>query len=1084
MALEAYYELEKQQNLTSPQGSLDEDVRLSLDSERDLHELDPLNHNGGALSNGHDDSNNLLHKSKWREEVPAWRNERWHQIQRGTSAVRSYIERYIPLSKIENSTHVKKLRRLLPATRIRRLRKRFGLTVPGRIMGFTAIIFAVLTFLVIVPGGTYIYKKGTLDGQSPPWYPSPLGGTCKRWEDSYKKAAKLVGRMTLAEKVNVTTGTGWMMGMCVGNTGPAVQAGFPALCLQDGPLGLRWADHITATPAGITVGATWNKDLMYKRGRLLGVEARIKGINVLLGPSVGPLGRAPAGGRNWEGFGADPVLQGIAAAQTIKGIQDEGVIATIKHFVGNEQEHFRQSFEWGLPNAMSSNIDDRTLHELYAWPFADSVKAGVGSAMCSYNQVNNSYACQNSKLINGILKDELGFQGFIQSDWLAQRSGVASALAGLDMSMPGDGAHWTDGKSFWGPHLSRAALNGSLPMERLNDMATRVVAAWYQLGQDDKKKWPRPPPEGKGGPNFSSWTNEKIGLLHPGSDDESVGVVNEFLDASNSGTFSHRSLARAIAAEGIVLLKNDGNVLPLTRDGWSESYGDAFADSNKVHIAVVGEDSTGAEGGPNACPDRGCNKGTLASGWGSGAVEFPYLITPLEAIQEAFHKDKVEITSFPTNALPSTLKNSTIELQDYCIVFVNADGGEGFISSEGIKGDRNDLEIQHHGNALIADVASRCGARNPRNPDLESGKSVTNTIVVIHAVGPVLVEPFINIPNIHAVLLANLPGQESGNAIADVLVGDVNPSGHLPYTIGTSLESYGPGAKIMYYPNGIVPQQDFSEGLFIDYRHFDAQESEPRYPFGHGLSYATFELRDLVISPKDPSPDLLPPPRPKDQVKPPSYRKEKPSPSEVTWPSGIRRLKKYVYPYLTEEEATSERSASNSQSPTIEERHEKSQAGGGEGGHPALWETIATVEVTVVNTGTRDGQAVVQLYVGFPDDVVELDDAADRRAEPTTGADSKDKVVFPKRVLRGFEKVHTYSHDAALAGSPLGQGAQGAKQGDGEWAYASKKVEFQLTRRDLSYWSVRRQNWVLPRGRFRVEVGWSSRDLPAKGTLF
>jgi beta-glucosidase len=116
--------------------------------------------------------------------------------------------------------------------------------------------------------------------------------------------------------------------------------------MQDGPLGIRFADNITAFPAGVTVGATWNKELMYQRGKAHGKEARLKGVNVLLGPAMGPLGRMPAGGRNWEGFGSDPVLQGIAAAQTIKGIQDEGVMATAKHYVGNEQEHFRQAWEW------------------------------------------------------------------------------------------------------------------------------------------------------------------------------------------------------------------------------------------------------------------------------------------------------------------------------------------------------------------------------------------------------------------------------------------------------------------------------------------------------------------------------------------------------------------------------------------------------------------------------------------------------------------------------------------------------------------------------------------------------------------
>lgn len=161
--------------------------------------------------------------------------------------------------------------------------------------------------------------------------------------------------MTLLEKVNVTSGIGWSQGLCVGNTAPAVNVGFPSLCLQDGPLGLRFADHATAWPAGLTVGATWNRELAFKRGAGHGEEARKKGIHVLLGPSMGelnhltlklhpgapvdnhvvsgPLGRMPAGGRNWEGFGTDPYLQGVAASETIKGIQSSGVIATAKHFI-------------------------------------------------------------------------------------------------------------------------------------------------------------------------------------------------------------------------------------------------------------------------------------------------------------------------------------------------------------------------------------------------------------------------------------------------------------------------------------------------------------------------------------------------------------------------------------------------------------------------------------------------------------------------------------------------------------------------------------------------------------------------------
>jgi beta-glucosidase-like glycosyl hydrolase len=446
---------------------------------------------------------------------------------------------------------------------------------------------------VAMSGGYFVYKHAPLNGQSPPWYPSPRGGTLQEWEKSYKKAHALVSKMSLVEKVNITTGVGWESGRCLGDTAPALDAGFPGLCLQDGPLGLRKVDNVTAFPAGITVGATFNKDIMYRRGRAYGEEARKKGVNVILGPGVGALGKIPAGGRNWEGFGTDPVLQGIAAAETIRGIQEEGVMATIKHFVGNEQEHFRQSFEWGLPNAISTNIDDRTMHEVYAWPFADSIRAGVASVMCSYNQVNNSYACGNSKLMNGILKDEMGFQGFVQSDWLAQRSGVASALAGLDVTMPGDGLHWAGGKSLFGEQLTLAVLNGSVPMERMNDMAARVVASWYQLQQDDEKKFP------VRGPNFSSWTDNKIDRVHwSGDDKDNTGVVNEHVNVQGSGKEFHGRIAHEAAAEGIVLVKNDDAILPLSRKGLPSDH--KPTSDGKCRVGIFGDDA-GAGRGMNAC---------------------------------------------------------------------------------------------------------------------------------------------------------------------------------------------------------------------------------------------------------------------------------------------------------------------------------------------------------------------------------------------------------------------------------------------------------------------------------------------------
>ena len=881
-------------------------------------------------------------------------------------------------------------------------------------------IFA-LVWLIVISSGFYVYKNHTnpTDGLSPPWYPTPRGGSTKGWADSYRKAHDMVSKMILPEKVNITTGTGWSMGPAVGNTGPAVNVGFPSLALQDGPSGNRFADNITAFPAGVTVGATFNKELMYQWGNAHAIEAREKGINVILGPCVGPLGRMPAGGRNWEGFGADPYLQGIAAAESIRGIQDEGVMATIKHLVANEQEHYRRPWEWVLPHAISTNIDDRTMHELYLWPFGDAVKAGVASVMCSYNMINSSYACGNSKLLNGLLRDELGFQGFVMSDWLAQRSGVASALAGLDMTMPGDGLFWLDGKSLWGPELTTAVLNGSVPLDRLNDMVTRIVAAWYKLGQDDETKFdPK-------GPNFSSWTYEEEGVFAPGSPTEQETIkVNQFVNVMGN----HSSIARQIAVEGTVLLKNDG-FLPITREGHvGSSTNSTRRRSGALRIAIFGEDAGPGEG-PNFCKNAGCNQGTLGQGWGSGSVDFPYLIPPVDALLEGWKDTSlINVSTYLTNDPPIAEQPQILQETDVCIVFANSDSGEGFIFWESVRGDRPDLSLQKGGDDLIVKIADGCGGGD--------GK----VLVVIHNVGPVDVEKWIEHPNVKAVLLANLPGQESGNALADVIFGDVNPSGKLPWTIGKSLDDYGPGGQIMYVPNGIVPQQDFNEGLYIDYRHFDKYNVTPRFEFGFGLSYTEFNISNCVVKPlKEKS--ALPAPRPDDFAAPPEYDTTIPDKKIALFPEGFRKLEKYIYPYLDRiDEIRHEPYPYPEGYDTVQP---PSGAGGDEGGNPDLWEKYVTVTVDVTNTGTREGKVVPQLYLSYPQDGKSPDGA---------------EVDFPVRVLRGFDKLEL---------------APGEK----------KSVSFDLTRRDLSYWDVVLQNWVmLEQGQYTFSIGQSSRDLPVSGT--
>lgn len=587
------------------------------------------------------------------------------------------------------------------------------------------------------------------------------------WATAYSKANTALAKLSTANKITLVTGMGWKKGPCVGNIAAIAAIGFPELCLQDSPLGVRYAQGITAFPAGITVGATWDTGLMYARGLALGTESKALGVHVQLGPVAGPLGKIPVAGRNWEGFSNDPYLAGVGMANTINGMQAAGVQACAKHFIGNEQELNR--------GTMSSNIGDRTLHELYLWPFAEAVRANVSSVMCSYNKLNTTWSCESSAVMTSILKNELDFQGFIVSDWAAQHTTTGSANAGMDMSMPGD--NFGDNNFLWGPALQSAVTAGSVPLSRLNDMCTRILASWYLLGQDSSY------------PTVTGWSSWNGGVGGP----------------NVQGT--HSTIARAVARDGIVLLKNVNGTLPLNKP---------------KSLAIIGQDSIVNPSGANACVDRNCDTGTLAMGWGSGTAEFPYLISPLVAIQARAAQDGTTIVTSTTDTTSSGV--SAANSAATAIVFINSDSGEGYITVEGALGDRLNLDPWHSGNALVAAVA---GINIP-------------TIVVIHSVGPVILETILALPSVVAVVWAGIPGQESGNALVDVLYGSVSPSGKLPYTIAKAQADYG---------TAIASGDDsYPEGLFIDYRHFDNAGIAPRYEFGFGLSYTTFSYSALTIS--------------------------------------------------------------------------------------------------------------------------------------------------------------------------------------------------------------------------------------------
>ncbi|KAK0208537.1 glycoside hydrolase family 3 protein [Desarmillaria ectypa] len=594
------------------------------------------------------------------------------------------------------------------------------------------------------------------------------------WQAAYKKAEASVAKLSLEEKVDLATGVGWMNGNCVGNTPAIPSISFPGLCLEDSPLGVRFADKVSAFPAAINAAATFNRTLIRQRGVAMGQEFRGKGIHVVLGPMMNTM-RAPAAGRNWEGFGGDPYLSGEGAYETVMGIQSTGVQANAKHYINNEQEHFR--------DASSSEVDDRQ-HEIYAHPFLRSVQANVASVMCSYNQINGSFACENDKTLNGILKTEFGFPGYVMSDWQATHS-TGSINFGLDMTMPGD-TFFGSGISYFGPALVSAVNQGTVPEARIDDMATRILAAWYLLGQDS----------GYPDVNFDAW-------------DKNV-PVNTHVDVQGD----HKNVIRAIGQASTVLLKNSQRALPL---------------SAPRTLAIIGSGARNSTLGPNGYSDRGGNDGVLAMGWGSGTTDFPYLIAPLDALTAKASADGTKVSSSTSDTDLDAAANAAAG-KDVAIVFITADSGEGYITVEGNFGDRNDLLAWHGGDALVQKVASV-------NP---------NTIVAVNSVGPITMENWIDNENVTAVVWSGLPGQEAGNAVTDVLYGVYNPSGRLPYTIARSASDYP--AAVIYSSSSSILDIPYNEGLFVDYRHFDAQGIKPRFEFGFGLSYTTFEYSHLSIS--------------------------------------------------------------------------------------------------------------------------------------------------------------------------------------------------------------------------------------------
>ena len=605
-----------------------------------------------------------------------------------------------------------------------------------------------------------------------PTYLNPNAPVEERVEDA-------LARMTLEEKVGMTTAQSKFSSRGV------PRLGIPEVWHTDGPHGIRpevlwdewdqagWTnDSCTAFPALINLAATWDKEMSLLYGRSIGEEARYRKKDILLGPGIN-ICRTPLNGRNFEYMGEDPYLAGQMVVPYVKGVQENGVAACVKHYAVNNQEFQRTQ--------SNSVVDDRTLYEIYLPAFKAAVQEGNAWAiMGSYNLYNGQFNCHNKKLLVDILKGEWGFDGVVVSDWGGCRDDEEAVLNGLDIEM----GTWTNGLTgaasdgYRNYHMADPYLKGlregTYTTKELDDKVRRILRTIFRTSM-------RPEP--------------------------------------NYGRFvcpEHYQAARDISAAGVVLLKNDNNTLPLN-----------VPEGGK--ILLVGENVVKK----------------MVVGGGSSNLKTAYEVNPLEGIQNAYG-DKAEVvwargyvgdTSTSYNAVdtgqdltdnrsPEVLIAEAVEAAkdaDY-VIFV---------------GGLNKSEHQDNESTDRLQITLPYGQEKV----IEALAEVAKNLVVVNISGSAVAMPWAD--KVGAIVQGWYGGTETGNALADVLTGKVNPSGRLPFSVPFCYED-GPIKTERQYPGIKEPgdqywQTHYDEGVYVGYRWYDTKDIPVQFPFGHGLSYTTFE---------------------------------------------------------------------------------------------------------------------------------------------------------------------------------------------------------------------------------------------------
>jgi len=691
-----------------------------------------------------------------------------------------------------------------------------------------------------------------------------------------KRVSDLLSRMTLKEKVIFINGVDWMY------TNPIKRLDVPSFKMSDGPVGTTTWGKSTAYPASILSAATWDTALVHRLGTALGKDARSRGVNFLLGPGV-EIARAPMTGRNFEYLGEDPFLSSTMAVDYIQGVQSQGVVATVKHFAANNEEYDR--------NNISSDIDERTLNEIYLAAFKAAVQQGkVGAVMNSYNRLNGEHTSENSHLNNDILKKIWGFQGLLMSDWVSVYDRMAAFKGGTDLEMPGN----RDKSS---KVLLPALEKGEISEKTLNDKVSRILRVCFKFGFFDRPQ-------------------------------EIASIPKDNPD--------NAKVALDLAREGVVLLKNEDHVLPFTKkvktvlvmgpNAQGFVTGGGSSKTNPFHYVSLIDGLTKLSDGrkvvyfPEGFPSTENianisefytdanlqQRGLKATYFNNKILEGAPLTTKVEKEVNWNNTPKVTDLKKGSFSIRYTGFFKPAETEQYALwvkgddgfrIYINdslvmdewsdhpADVHKTQLSLEGNKLYRIKIEYyQSGGNAQLA-VACVPSEKSGFTPAIQAAKTADavvlsfgfdqvtegeghdrpfslppgqsdfikaitkanpNTVVVINAGGNVDMQSWL--PSTHGLLQAWYPGQEGGQALAEIIYGKVNPSGKLPVSFEKKWEDNPT------YHNYYDPDKDkhvvYKEKLKVGYRYYDQSQVKPQFPFGFGLSYTKFRYSDLKIVPK------------------------------------------------------------------------------------------------------------------------------------------------------------------------------------------------------------------------------------------